>query len=269
MRPTAVTKNSSRLLLLVLACFVVAVTIVGVASKAAAQSSTVAATICAPTSMVTLVHPVSDSVVTSTTVPIDGTVNQASQIEIRIDGVFDSVIPLAIGQTTFSGSVQIASGTHTIEATALNVCAGPNGTASAVVTYTPPPQTPSTGTGTPTTVEGVSPVGSDGDAHQSTGGLSLLDQMIRPIREFAAWLNIDTGSQIENVSSLSIGKAITMTIGMYLLVVGLAPTFLQWISSLPIFVHAFPAISSSGRMRRIGRIARVIGILLILIALFL
>lgn len=269
MRPTAVIKNSNRLLLLFFACFVIVVATIGIAPRAIAQGSDVVATICAPTSMVTLVEPVSDSVVTNTTVSINGTVNQANQIEIRIDGVFDSVIPLAIGQTSFSGSVQITAGTHTIEATALNICAGPNGTASAVVTYTPPPQTPSTGTGTPTTIEGVSPVGSDGDVHQSTGGLSLLDQMIKPIREFAAWLNIDTGSQIENVSSLSVGKAITMTVGMYLLVVGLAPTILQWISSLPIIVHAFPAISSSGRMRRIGRITRLIGILLILVALFL
>lgn len=265
----AIRSNGANLLLFI---FFLSVSVFGAvwpAPTAAAQGTMVGATVCGPESTITLDSPVSDSVVTSGTIALNGTVGQASQIEIRIDDAFDSIIPLAIGQTDFSGAVQVTAGTHTIRVTALNMCAGPNGTASAVVTYTPPPQAPSTGTGTPTTVEGVMPAVEDGDKHETINDLGPLDQVLQPLEGFAAWLNIDTGSQTDRVGSLSVGRALTITVGMYLLVLGLAPPVLMWASTLPVVAQALPALPAAGRIRLLGRVGRVIGLLLILGAFFL
>lgn len=264
----AIRNRTPRLLLSILSLFVPVFGIVYGAPHASAQGTEVGAVVCGPASTVTLTSPTSDSVVTDAAIPIEGTVSQASQLEVRIDGAFDSVVPLSMGQTTFAASVQVAAGTHTIAVTALNVCAGPNGTASAVITYTPKPQTPSTGTGTPTTIEGVMQPGEDYN-YEPVGGLTPLEQLLQPVEGFAAWLNIDTGSQTDRVGSLSVGRALTITVGMYLLVLGLAPPVLMWASTLPVIAQALPALPAAGRIRLLGRVGRVIGLLLILGAFFL
>ncbi len=267
MRLRVVAKNSgTSLLFAVLFLVVSAVGAISIAPLAAAQTA-VGATICTDTSTVALEHPVSDSVVVNATVPVSGTVTQANQIEVRIDDMFDSVIPLSVGQTTFSDSVKVSPGTHTITVTALNVCAGSNGTASAVVTYTPPPQEPSTGTDTPTTAGGVM-VGDDVDTQDSGNGPSLLERIVEPLKGLAAWLNIDTGSQ-GHTKGIPLDRLIVVTIGMYLLIVGLTPRLLQRMSKLSFVVRTWPDMPAAKRARLLGRAGRIVGLILVLVALFL
>ncbi len=240
----------------------------------AVAQTTVGATVCTEGSSITLNEPKSDSVLTSPTVPVSGTVKQASQIEVYVDDAFDGVIPLDMGQTSFSGTVQIGSGTHTITVVALDMCSGPNDTASAVVTFTPPPQKPSTGAETPTTAGGVVAPGASSvesiDDNESRWGISgQIENLMKPLESVTAWLNIDMGGEIGLSQGMPVGRAVTVTTGMYLLVVGIAPAALQWVGSLPVVTQALPSMSSTGRVRLFSRFGRIVGLLLTLGALFL
>lgn len=244
------------------------------AQEADVLGTNIGVTICGPeSSQISLTQPVSDSVVTVPTVTLEGTVSQASQLEITVDGTPDSIIPLDMGQTNFTGSVQLAPGTHTIEVTAVNICAGGNGTATAVVTYTVPPQTPSTGEETPTTVGGVIQGGSIDAVGESKGEeLSPLGQLLKPIEGIAKWLNVDFGVEPqEGLSMLSVSRAVTLTVGMYLSVIGVAPALIMQAASIPV-VATVLHIDTAALPRRLvylSRIGRIIGIGLVLGALFL
>lgn len=97
--------------------------------------------------------PKTDSTITQPTVAIDGTVTHATQIDISVDGQYSQTLPIASGQSTFQASVDITTGTHTIELVANDVCHVRNGSASLVITFDP---NGSAGNGedTATTVDG-------------------------------------------------------------------------------------------------------------------
>lgn len=245
----------------------------------AQAGSMVGATVCTNTSTITLDTPASDSVVTVPTVPISGSVTQASQVEIRVDNAFDSAIQLNMGQTTYSGSVQLSPGTHTIEVTAINICAGSNGTASSVVTFEVPPQTPSTGGSTPTNVGGSSGgvtvgsaanTGKEGVDSQQSGGL-LQQIVVKPLDMVGQWLNINQNdyAQADTAASMGIVRAVTFGVGIYLLILGLGPSLVSPLAGLPALAAIIPGDTPALRVRWLRRMGRVLGLLLLLGTLFL
>lgn len=266
---------SSRLL----AGILLVVAIISLSGSVARAQTTVGVTVCGgalPT--ISIVQPVSDSVVTSGTVALQGNVSQASQIEVQIDDVFDSVIQLSVGQTSYAGNVQLPLGTHTIKLTAINVCPGGNGTASVVVTYEQPPGTPSTGGTTDTEVgngeeNGVQTVNSaDGTVEEdSVTGVGLPERLLVPLRDIAGWLNIDLDTNDttgEGLATMSFVQAVTFTAGTYLVVIGLAPSIAQAIASFPVVASAFATTPLPSRIRFLTGGARIVGSVLVIGALF-
>lgn len=227
--------------------------------------------VCAPSSTIVLMSPVNDSVVTQPIVPISGTVTQANQIEVYIDGIFDSIIPLTPSQTSFNDSVQLAPGTHTIKVVAVDACAAMNGTTQVVVTYeAPSPQIPepdeSTGSSTSTHVDGVRIGGEPVEEAPKNPTQSM--PVLAPIGLILEWLNIrivDTA----DVQGLSLWRAILIGAGLYLLIVGVAVVVLRWLISIPALATLIPATQTNQRIRWLSILFRLLGLLLVLAALFL
>lgn len=246
------------------------------ATTVSAQSSagtTIGVTLCGAASTVTLSTPTSDTVVASPLVAISGTVAQANQIEVYIDDVLDSLIPLSVGQTSFNGSVQLASGTHTIKVIAVHNCGTTNGSDLAIVTYQPPAggnsQSQSSGGNVSTQVGGVrvggEPLsGGDSDSQSEIEALSPL----KPIEPILEWLNIKTFDATET-KGLSIGRAIAIAAGMYLLVIGMAGVVIQLVLGMPFIATAFTSLSAVARTRLFSWVFRLIGLLIIILALIL
>lgn len=113
------------------------------------------AVICKEPANLILTQPTNDSVVRDQAVPISGTVRQATQLEIYVDTMLDKVIPIGAGDTTFSTTVQLTEGTHTLRVVAVDICQIGNGEASAVVTHQPLVTQGSSGANVPTTISGV------------------------------------------------------------------------------------------------------------------
>lgn len=243
-----------------------------IASGAHAQQTTVAATVCEPSSAISLTQPVSDSTVTQPAVPLAGTVSQAAQIEVYIDEIFDSVIPLGVAQTSYTGSIQIAQGTHTIKVVAVNICPGPNGSASSVVTYTPPPSTGGDGGGTDTSAGGDKPAGDDTGPPVTSGEEPLLSLPFVPreaekvFEDMGKWLNIVATYEAPASSRLTLLRATTIAIGSWLLAFGIATTVVQWLGSV---LPMFSDMPATRRSKIIARIIRGIGFLMVIAGLFL
>lgn len=252
---------------------------VHVPSVFAQAGSVIGATVCASTSTVTIDTPVSDSIVTNPIVQISGSVTQSSQIEIEIDDAFDSSIQLSMGQTTYSGSIHLPVGTHTIKVTAVSVCPSANGMASSVVTYEAPPQTPSTGSTTPTTVGPGSASGggivvgqnmgvgiSESDISGQQGGL-LQQILLTPLRTIGSWLDInhrDTDYITGAPDSMGPARAVAFGSGLYLAIIGLAPSLLAPIAALPVLGTIIPGETAALRVQWLRRAGRIIGVALIL-----
>ncbi|HEX7484388.1 MAG TPA: hypothetical protein VF281_04545 [Candidatus Saccharimonadales bacterium] len=144
-----------QLCLLVLAAVVVPTT-------AASAESNLAAIICdsSQPAVLTVVQPESDSVVTNAQIEVSGTVAQASQLELYVDDAYSGVVPLSYNDTSFSTTVSVSLGTHTIKVVAVDVCQVGNATASVVVTYQNAPSA-STGSKVPTNVDGTTVTGQE------------------------------------------------------------------------------------------------------------
>jgi hypothetical protein len=276
-----VTKNNNQFLLIAWILFsclllnsIVTLTASALTSNA---GTTIGATLCTTASTVSLTAPVSDSVVANPTVPLSGTVTQASQIEVYIDDIFDSVIPLSMGQTSFSGSVQLASGTHTIKVVAINTCPGSNGSDSAVVTYQPPPNEESSGSGssgttsssgaqTPTQVGGVQ-IGGESLSESTTPSKAESPSPLKAFEPILEWLNIKTTDTM-GTHQLSLWQAAVIAVGLYLLIVGMAVAILKRIATIPLIAAMLPTQDSKTRIRWLSWGFRLLGLLLLLAVLF-
>lgn len=128
----------ARLLLLVGACCAL-LTSGYVAPGSVTAESIVQAIVCREGATLSIMQPASDSVVIETTLPINGMVTQATQIEITIDGQFNGVVPLNAAATNFATTVQLSAGTHTVRLTAIDACQIANASDQVVITYEAPP----------------------------------------------------------------------------------------------------------------------------------
>lgn len=244
-----------------------------VAAYTNGAGSVIGATICANSSTIVLMQPVSDSIVTSPSVTLQGTVQQASQIEIRVDGVFDSTLPISIGQTAFSGTVALAQGTHTISLTAVNMCSGTNVATSAVVTYAPASQVPSNGSEVSTDAGGVikDGVGRALDDNATNHYQTMFDNLARLLQNIAEWLNVGIGDSTfqQGITTMHIGQAAVIAVGMTLAVVGVSPAVVAQAVSLPVISGLLPFTPTPQRILFISRGVRIVGLLLIFGTLFL
>ena len=106
----------------------------------AATSTKVNATVCSGNSSnasLVISSPASDSVVTLMPLSITGTIGEITQVDISVDGQYNSTTPVSANQTSFLTSLQLAEGTHTIKLVGNDVCQYSNVTVTLVVTYHP------------------------------------------------------------------------------------------------------------------------------------
>ncbi len=247
----------------------------------AVSGTTIGATVCADTSTITLTGPTDGGTITTSSVVVEGATTQASQVEIVIDGAFDSVLPLSIGQTTFSGTVQLSAGTHTIKATAVNLCGGSDASAEVTLTYEPIHSGGGDGghEGTPGGVateggdSGVSGVASGvtvGAVENQTGSLDPLKWTAEKIGDLAEWLNINTAdAQDTSTQVLSPWRAVALTAGVYLSVIGIAPVALGWLADITSTTLWSASTTKPRRIRVLSIAVRVIGIFVIAVAILL
>lgn len=111
------------------------------------------AIICTDGASLQIEQPSGDSVITTSEVMLSGSVGQANQLEVYVDDQIDSIVSLPVEATTFQTTVQLAPGTRTIKIVAIDACQSKNATASIVMTYQPAVAA-STGSATPTQIEG-------------------------------------------------------------------------------------------------------------------
>ncbi len=247
---------------------------VSVKALTGGDSSVINAMLCEPGSQVSLANPPSDSVVATGAVSLSGTVKQASQIEVKIDDMFDSVIAVAVGQETFEGVIQLSAGTHTITLTAIDMCGGVNATASSVVTYTPPPSVPSAGADAETDVNKDTSKPGSGATITSPGDRSadpdpvtapfLPQVLLDPLNAIFRWLNLSTGDGQELQSSrMSLLRAATLTVGVYMTAFGAAAGVVRSAVNWQLLKR----VKKRQRAGYVRQSYRVIGILLIILTL--
>lgn len=124
------------------------------APQAAATGSQVEARLCNPaqaTSSLTITAPKSDSVISQLPLELTGETTNVSQFDVSVDGSYMTTQAIASGQNDFTTSVQLASGTHTLQFVGNSICGSSQPSDSIVVTYQPE-STPGNGDQTPTTV---------------------------------------------------------------------------------------------------------------------
>lgn len=140
-----------RLVLGVMCC--VGLVAVPLPASAVSSESRIDVLLCNPDDQasLTITDPPSDSVTTQPEVTVTGTVNNATHIDILVDGNFDHAFALGANQNSFTTTVHLSKGTHTITVKAIAICGFPDVSRSVVVTYqptsppTPPIPTPSPG----------------------------------------------------------------------------------------------------------------------------
>lgn len=253
----------------------------GASTQAYAQSSAVYATLCGSSSHVAITQPKSDSTVASSEVTVAGTVSQANQIEVYVDDEFDSTVPLTIGQSTYSTTIQLPAGTHTIRVEAINSCSGQNGEAASVVTYTPPPAQASSGASATTGVAdsrggavsvGPAPTvtqGGSATSQESVMPLGLPPLLGRPLLQTLDWLNITHQDEQGGSTSLSISRAVFVVLGMYLLVLGVGSVLVDMAASSAAVAAVTPQANTVRRRQLVRWGVRGVGLLVLLLALFL
>lgn len=101
-----------------------------------------------------------------TTMPLElsGVVQDISQIQVYVDNVFSVTVPLSAGATSFSASLVVPAGTHTLKLVGISPFADVSPEATASVTYTPPH--------TPTDNSGDTSSGSGQDSNANSGSSS-------------------------------------------------------------------------------------------------
>ncbi len=101
----------------------------------------------APDLQITLASPVT---VANMPLLVTGTISNLNQIQVYVDGNYSSMIPLTPATTTFSYSLNLNSGTHTVQFIGISAYTSTNPSVTISVIYTPPVTPPAGGSsGTP------------------------------------------------------------------------------------------------------------------------
>lgn len=226
-----------------------------------AHSVGVGVILCNGQSTITVSQPESDSIVNDSSVTIKGGVSQSTQIEVALDDVFDSVVPLNLGQTTYEAAVNVTPGTHTIKLTAINACeSGQDASTTLILTYTPPPVRNANGE--------VKIGDSNGQVESPQAGLSLPEPFQRGIESTLRFLDIGSTHDSDKYSRLSVVRAIFLTLGLYLATFGAVTwAILRHVIVFPILRRFGSDVPSRTIIAK--WFVRIVGMLIFLASLFL
>jgi len=199
-----------------------------------------------------LSQPKSDSIVADAHLTLSGTTLQASQVSTTLDGTYDQTVALAAGQPSFSLTMVLDPGTHTITVTAVDMCGQHNATSQLVVTYQPTAQ--ETGAQPTATVGGVTiePQGTTTPVVQPSAPLSFLEQAFAAIGA-----NLDIGQTVTSTPLQQAARISFVTVGLVFAVFGTAVPLLG----------PMQLLIGSSKFAIAGSVPRIIGIIFILVGL--
>ena len=159
------------------------------ANPAFAQGTVVNVAVCDATpAKISVTTPLNNSVFNQSTVAITGTIYRLTQIQVYVNDVYTTTVPLDAGATTFSTTVYIYEGTNAVKLVGVDPCSATGPYANLSYTYKPDARpTPQPTPGIPS--QPVPPVG---DSRPATG------EAIHYMQG-----QVDTASQSPPASSLS------------------------------------------------------------------
>lgn len=266
-------KNRLRRVTLPLAAAILGMFWLVVPAQVGAVNSEIGAIVCGttpPAASITITEPNNDSVVNQSNVTVRGTVSNASQIDVRVDGQYSNTLAVGPTQTSFETQVGLSAGTHTISVIANAICEGEDGSDSIVVTYETQTD-PSDGGSTPTDVGDGVVVGGEvsGNEEVKTTAfqqLPVIGAAVAVISDFAAFTGLDATIPSSN-TFLGVSRIGLTTAALALVVAAgsVAPIVLQ---AAPGLTKLFNTTSIRSRMY-VGWLLRVGGLLLMGLVYFL
>lgn len=249
-------------------------------ASALATDTDIGVTICGaavPAAQVSITQPINDSVVNQPNITFRGSVTNATQIEVSIDAQYTSTVSIGQGEGTFQFDTTLPVGTHTVSVKANALCDGEGASDSIVVTHTPAVEQPSTGVGTPTslddgqtTLDGTPVVTEEVDEDsfvRAMEQLPVIGSAINVVYDFAATIGLESTVVSGNVPAITGAARVGITVAALTSVVmasSLAPLAVQ---SVPGVSELFNATSHRS-MVYLGWVIRGIGVLAMALAYF-
>lgn len=240
--------------------------------SAIAVNSGIGAEVCGdnvPPAEISISQPVSDSIVNQAITTFRGSIANATQVEISVDGSYSQTISIGASDSTFETSLTLSEGTHTVSMVANGICGTQNAQDSVVVTYQPNTE-PSGGGTTPTDVpeSGVSvdlAISKD-DAPNQIQELPIVGSAVNIVSDF-----VDSIGLVNTIGTTTVAAGITR-VGI---TVAALTTVVMASTLAPIAASAIPGISkafsvtSHRSMSYLGWIIRGVGVLAMAFAYFL
>jgi hypothetical protein len=247
---------------------------------AAAENTQIGVSICGqntPGVAITITEPTGDSVINQATTTFRGTVKNASQIEINVDGQYSSTLAIGANQTTFAIDISLEQGTHTVQMTANGICGGQEAFDSIVLTYTPAAEEPTNGTTTPTQVDqqppkekptGTPPIPGS-DIVQQIEQVPIIGGIVGSAYNFAAATGLSaTITKTNGVAGVSRVVLTSVAITSVVMASSLAPAATSVVAqAAPGIAHTF-SLTASRSLMYMGWVIRGIGALVMALAYF-
>ena len=245
----------------------------------AAVDSQIGVSVCGadvPAAQIDITQPLGDSVVGQSPVTFRGTVANATQIEVEINGEYSATFALGPNSTTFEQDVTLQVGTNTVAMTANAICGGQSATDSAVVTFQPATEPTSGGT-IPTVLDGT--VTLDGSPQVETETTEnddvakMIDQIpiigaaVNIVSDFATTIGLEATVTGNNTSVAAGTARVALTVAALSSIVMAG-------SVAPIAAQAIPGVSeyfnvrSHRSMLYLGWIVRGVGLVALILAYF-
>jgi len=228
-----------------------------------------------PSAQIDITQPLSDSIIGQSPVTFRGTVANATQIEIDINGQYNGTFALGANSTTFEKDVALPVGTNTVTMTANAICGGQNASDSTVVTFQPATE-PSSGGSTPTELDGTvtldgSPVEAeqikDEDIVQVIERLPVIGAAVSVVSDFAVATGLEATITGNNTPVVAGTARVALTVAALSSIVMAS-------SVAPIAAQAIPGLSeafnvhSHRSMMYLGWIVRGVGLVALALAYF-
>lgn len=249
-----------------------------VGASANALDGQVGVSVCgadAPSAQIDITQPLSDSVVGQSPVTFRGTVANASQIEIDINGSYSETFALAANATSFQTDISLPVGTSTVKMTANAICGGQDESDSVVVTFQPATE-PTNGGTTPTVVDGAvtldgTPVVTEeiekDDIAEIIESLPIVGPVASAVSDFASMIGLEATVASNNTPVVAGTARVALT------VVALSSIVMAG-SAAPLAAQAVPGLSelfnvqSHRSMLYLGWVIRGVALVALAIAYF-
>lgn len=230
----------------------------------------------APAAQIDITQPLSDSVVGQSPVTFRGTVVNATQIDITVDGQYSATFALGANSTTFEKDVTLAVGTNTVTMTANAICGGQSATDSAVVTFQPATEPTSGGT-TPTVVDGnvtldglpsdEAEVVQNDDIAEAIDRIPIIGAAVNLVSDFATTIGLESTVTGNNTTVVAGTARVALTVAALSSIVMAS-------SVAPLAAQAIPGLSevfnvtSHRSMLYLGWVVRGVGLVVLALAYF-